>query len=316
MEFRTNGRKAFGRCGAFSWGIRHPVVKAVGVVAIALSVANCSSNKAGLGNKYGVKASPRVVAAGQSVPKGGGRFQVGKPYTVAGRVYVPKENPNYSAVGLASWYGADFHGRLTANGEVYDQYAIAAAHPTMPLPSYARVTNLANNRSVIVRVNDRGPFHANRVMDVSQTVAEVLDFKRAGTAKVKVDYVGRASLNGSDDKILMATLRDDGQPAQLRRVQQPTMLAMAPEHDMRRTATGNPAAHPATTMAFEESAPLAGVSVPLPPQRPYTLGQAGGRTQVAGLYYMEPPAKDMKLAENDGPFGSSMSAKGFMPLKK
>ena len=100
---------------------------------------------------------------------------------------------------MASWYGAAFHGRRTANGEVYDMASLSAAHPTMPLPSYARVTNLGNGYSVIVRVNDRGPYHAGRVMDVSSRVADVLDMKAMGTARVKVDYVGAAPMEGSDD---------------------------------------------------------------------------------------------------------------------
>ena len=124
---------------------------------------------------------------------------VGRPYTVAGRRYYPAENPSYTAVGMASWYGAAFHGRRTANGEVYDMASLSAAHPTMPLPSYARVTNLENGYSVIVRVNDRGPYHAGRVMDVSSRVADVLDMKAMGTAKVKVDYVGAAPIEGSDE---------------------------------------------------------------------------------------------------------------------
>ena len=94
--------------------------------------------------------------------------------------YYPAENPSYTAIGMASWYGAAFHGRRTANGEVYDMASLSAAHPTMPLPSYARVTNLGNGYSVIVRVNDRGPYHAGRVMDVSSRVADVLDMKAHG----------------------------------------------------------------------------------------------------------------------------------------
>ena len=142
--------------------------------------------------KYG-HASPKVVADGERVPRGGGQYLVGRPYSVAGHRYVPAENPSYSAVGMASWYGAAFHGRRTANGEVYDMASLSAAHPTMPLPSYARVTNLGNGYSVIVRVNDRGPYHAGRVMDVSSRVADVLDMKAMGTARVKVDYVGPAT---------------------------------------------------------------------------------------------------------------------------
>ncbi|MBY0612516.1 MAG: septal ring lytic transglycosylase RlpA family protein [Beijerinckiaceae bacterium] len=165
--------------------------------------------------KYG-PASPRVVADGEAVPKGGGRYQVGRSYSVAGRTYVPREmNGNYSAIGLASWYGEAFHGRRTANGEIYDSQSITAAHPTMPLPSYARVTNLTNGRSMIVRVNDRGPFHGNRVMDVSQRVAEALDFRRLGTARIKVEHMAPAGLAGSDDKKLLASLTIDGKPASL-----------------------------------------------------------------------------------------------------
>ena len=127
--------------------------------------------------KYGVSASPRIVADKKPIPKGGGRYMVGKPYTVAGKRYYPKHDTNYQSVGLASWYGPTFHGRLTANGEVFDRNSITAAHTTMPLPSYARVTNLENGRSLIVRVNDRGPFHDNRTIDLSERSATMLSFK-------------------------------------------------------------------------------------------------------------------------------------------
>jgi rare lipoprotein A len=174
-------------------------------------------------SKYGA-ASRRVIVDGQPIPRGGGQYLVGKPYTVAGQTYYPSER-RIVQVGNASWYGDAFHGRLTANGEIYDKNAFTAAHPTMPLPSYARVTNLRNNSSMIVRVNDRGPYASNRVMDVSGRVAEALDFKRYGTAKIKVEYVGRASLAGSDDARLFATLRTDG-PARWQG-ESPTMVAEA-----------------------------------------------------------------------------------------
>ena len=118
----------------------------------------------------------------------------------------------YSREGVASWYGRNFHGRLTANGEVFDMRAISAAHPTLPLPSYVRVTNLANKRSMVVRVNDRGPFARNRVIDLSHKAAHVLGFADRGIARVRVEYVGPAGLEGSDDRKLMATLRE-GDPA-------------------------------------------------------------------------------------------------------
>ena len=176
-------------------------------VFLCLVLANCSNS--GVDSRYGVSASPRVVDNGDPVPKGGGVYRVGTPYAVAGRVYVPEEDPHYQATGLASWYGEDFHGRLTANREVFDLNGISAAHPTLPLPSYARVTNLSNGRSLIVRVNDRGPYHGNRIIDVSMKAAHLLGFHASGTAWVRVEYVGRAPIEGSDDRILAATLRQD-----------------------------------------------------------------------------------------------------------
>lgn len=154
--------------------------------------------------KYGVAGSPRVTT-GIKVRKGGGRYQVGKPYTIRGKRYVPREDPNYKSTGLASWYGPNFHGRLTANGEVYDQFALSAAHPTMPLPSYARVTNLENGSSVIVRVNDRGPFAHKRVIDLSSRAAELLGYTKKGVAKVTVEYVGKARMDGLDESYLVAS---------------------------------------------------------------------------------------------------------------
>ncbi|MCX7304580.1 MAG: septal ring lytic transglycosylase RlpA family protein [Hyphomicrobiales bacterium] len=155
--------------------------------------------------EYGVKASPRVSTKMADLPRGGGRDLIGKPYKVRGKVYYPKEDKSYKKTGLASWYGDAFHGRLTANGEIYDMTHLTAAHPTMPLPSYARVTNLENGSSVIVRVNDRGPYSNNRLIDLSKRAAEMLDYTRTGTAKVKVEYVGRAPLEGRDDQYLMAS---------------------------------------------------------------------------------------------------------------
>src|SRR6201997_1752914 len=201
-------------------GIQRPdqiILMARSAVAVAacLVLANCASSGKFAGRvdpKYGVSSSPRVVAYGDPVPKGGGTYRVGKPYTVGGRVYVPEEDTEYHEEGMASWYGDDFHGRLTANGEVFDMGSLTAAHPTLPMPSYARVTNLANGKSLIVRVNDRGPYHGNRLIDVSNKAAELLEFKGNGVARVRVEYVGRAPLEGSDDRQLIATLRT-GVPA-------------------------------------------------------------------------------------------------------
>jgi rare lipoprotein A len=228
------------------------LTRAFSVAATGLLLAQCSGGNipSRIDPRYGVSASPRVVAPGEPVPKGGGVYRVGKPYVVAGRVYVPEENRHYRAEGLASWYGDDFHGRLTANGEVFDMGSISAAHPTLPMPCYVRVTNLRNGRSIIARVNDRGPYAANRLIDVSQRTAQLLGFRDHGLSKVRVEYVGRAPLEGSDDRKLVATLRK-----------------------------GSPA--PANVMLASAQPPLPSYSdpqrrtvadAPLPPERPFTLG--------------------------------------------
>jgi rare lipoprotein A (peptidoglycan hydrolase) len=142
----------------------------------------------------------------------GERVSTGKPHMINGRTYVPTDSPAYRAEGIASWYGPDFHGRLTANGERYDMQGISAAHRTMPLPSYARVTDLDNGRSIIVRVNNRGPFVHNRIIDLSVGTAKALDFYKNGTAHVRVEFVGPAPIEGGDDQMLLATLRA-GTPA-------------------------------------------------------------------------------------------------------
>ncbi len=249
--------------------------------------------------RYGVRASPRVVADGEEVPQGGGRYQVGKPYQIAGKTYYPSERP-YSAVGAASWYGSDFHGRLTANGEVFDRNSLSAAHPTMPLPSYARVTNLRNFHSIIVRVNDRGPYHGGRVMDVSQRVAEALEFRNIGTARVKVEWLGRAELDGSDNEKLFASLRTDGQPASLGPIGSPVVIT-AERAPPARTADLSPRSvletqrneDEMTSLVESAAAPrlndhaAAGKgdrslrSAPLPPARPFDLGVGKAKARQA-----------------------------------
>jgi rare lipoprotein A len=224
-------------------------------------------------------ASPRVVADGEPVPRGGGMYMLGKPYTIAGLTYYPSEK-HYAAIGLASWYGDAFHGRRTANGEVYDRDSISAAHPTLPLPSYARVTNLRNHYSMIVRVNDRGPFAAHRIMDVSRKTAEALDFCQRGTTRVKIEYIGAASLAGSNDQKLLATLRSDGPaaPGGWKGRDRDMVAWNAPSQVA--PAWAEPTALPAGGEASApDSAPagrFAGRAVPLPPARPFDLGTIPG----------------------------------------
>src|SRR3984957_13772018 len=277
------------------------VARGAAAVAACLVLANCASSSLSsrVDPKYGVSSSPRVVALGDPVPKGGGTYRVGKPYTVAGRVYVPEEDVNYREEGLASWYGDDFHGRLTANGEVFDMASLTAAHPTLPMPCYARVTNLSNGKSLIVRVNDRGPYHGNRLMDVSSKAAELLEFKGNGGARVRVEYVGRAPLEGSDDRQLVATLRTG---------------APAPAPSLVRVASARP---------FVPETPSSGRAVrgevPMPEGRPYSLGNtsadmasinatsemsASARSRSAGRVLENPRSV---IYENDGSYASPVS---------
>lgn len=132
--------------------------------------------------------------------KGGGWYKVGAPYQINGQLHVPAEMPDYRAEGIASWYGGDFHGRRTANGEIYDMNALTAAHKTLPLPSYVRVTNTVNNRTLLVRVNDRGPFVDGRIIDLSRAAARLLDVEQQGHAQVTVVYAGPAPIDGKDDQ--------------------------------------------------------------------------------------------------------------------
>ena len=121
-------------------------------------------------------------------------YKIGKKYNVGGRYYYPKKDLYYNKTGIASWYGPKFHGKLTANGEIYNQYALTAAHKTLPLPSAVKVTNLKNNKSIVLRINDRGPFVNDRIIDLSSKAADILDLKREGTGLVRVQILREKSL--------------------------------------------------------------------------------------------------------------------------
>ncbi len=177
------------------------VLCSVGVVAVGCSSGSNpgADSRPRVDPKYGTSASPRIVALEhQPVPRGGGTYKLGQPYKIAGRWYTPVEDPGYDRSGVASWYGTDFHGRKTANGEVFDMNAVTAAHPTLPLPSLAYVTNLANGHTILVRINDRGPYAHDRLIDLSRQSARLLGTEAQGLGHVRVRYAGRAPLDGND----------------------------------------------------------------------------------------------------------------------
>ena len=193
MSQLTLARVAGERLRAVGWfgsaGFALPILI---IANLALGLSGCG------GHNNGETLGERVIPLGQPVPRGGGFYQVGKPYQVGSLVYTPREDPGYDRVGSASWYGELFQGRRTANGEIYDMDRLSAAHPTLPLPVYARVTNLNNGRTIVVRINDRGPYASDRIIDLSRRSAELLGFRNHGTATVRVKYLGRAPLNGDD----------------------------------------------------------------------------------------------------------------------
>jgi rare lipoprotein A len=151
---------------------------ALGIVATVLAGCSGSREPTGSGSDQRTHAN---------LPKG--VYKIGKPYVINGRRYYPEFDPDYDRVGVASWYGSQFHGLSTANGEVFDKEEISAAHPTLPLPSLVRVTNLENGRVLKVRVNDRGPFVDDRMIDLSQAGARELGFENKGLARVRVEFL-------------------------------------------------------------------------------------------------------------------------------
>ena len=162
-------------------------VKSAIAVAAALLAASCSTAP---------KPPPPPEDHTVVVPPNAGIYKVGQPYQVDNVWYYPREQPDYDETGIASWYGPTFYGHHTANGEMYNGDQLTAAHKTLPMPVNVRVTNLDNGKSLVVRVNDRGPYARGRIIDLSKRAAELLDVVQTGTARVRVTYMGRADLNG------------------------------------------------------------------------------------------------------------------------
>lgn len=221
-------------------------------------------------------------------------YKVGKPYKVKGRWYRPEEDADYEKVGVASWYGRDFHGKRTANGETYDMNRLSAAHTTLPMPSMVEVTNLKNNRKIVVRVNDRGPFADDRIIDLSREAARRLGFESAGLARVKVRFVGPAPL--------LAKAPKTSQPARYAAApEQPAMqrppfakpAVLAPiqnDHGIRVTdgtasqeSHGQPTALSVQTIALEMAPVDEVVSLPIPVESPGPVETTGDEP---GLLYV------------------------------
>lgn len=227
------------------------------VAAFGVLLAGCAETQLAV---HGVK---RLGGQSQQ-PAQIGNYKIGNPYEIAGQWYYPAVDYEYTETGIASWYGPKFHGKKTANGEIFDQYEVSAAHRTLPLPSIVRVTNLENGKSIKVRVNDRGPFAHGRIIDMSRRAAQLLGFERKGTAKVLVEVVeaesrqiaaiaqGKAApqVTSAEQSTVTAAPRD---------VVETVRLDDGPITDAGEPTTSSIKLTPPSSSASVQSAPLEGV---------------------------------------------------------
>lgn len=218
------------------------------------------------------QTAKKIVGTEPDVAATTGAYKVGRPYQVNGTWYYPAVDYNYRETGIASWYGAGFHGKRTANGETYDMNALGAAHRTLPLPSMVRVVNLRNGRSIAVRVNDRGPFARGRIIDLSRRAAQLLGFERQGTTPVRVEIMAQESRQ-------LALLARQGAATAVasaapRKSDTVTVTALPPPDGARGAATKNvqfAAASPAPRKRNGRIMPLAAPRLRFEPVRPTRL---------------------------------------------
>jgi len=236
------------------------------VAAACLLVAGCAETEIVTNTAKEIKQATEAPA-----PQPHAVYKVGKPYQVAGVWYYPSVDYHYDATGIASWYGPDFHGKYTANGEVFDMNEVTAAHKTLPLPSIVRVTNLENGRSLLVRVNDRGPFVNGRIVDVSRRAAQLLGFEAAGTAKVRVSVVADQSR-----QLALSLPRDPSE-----KQQQPTVAA-APRAPVEAEALPPPG-------AGTPAPPPQPAAAPAPPARQVALANGNALAAPAPVVTQQAP---------------------------
>lgn len=225
-------------------GLSHVLAASV----LVAFVAGCAETKRSTPTAKRPQGADETVVEEQGI--GQGIYKIGTPYRINGVWYYPAPDYSYSETGIASWYGEEFDGRPTANGEVYDMGALTAAHRTLPLPSLVQVTNLENGRSLVLRVNDRGPFARGRIIDVSRRAAELLGFYGKGTAKVRVDILAEESLK-------LAVLAQ-GRTPELAAA--PEMPAVPRGEVVREPLPGSESARVVSVAAFEGEARANGLS--------------------------------------------------------
>lgn len=287
----------------------HRVMRTV-LLCSPLALAACA------GRSAPPVTNPPVAAAKE--PQVGGVYKVGKPYQVEGVWYYPAEDYSYSQEGIASWYGTDFHGKRTANGDRYDMNDITAAHPTLPMPSVVKVTNLDNGRVLKVTVNDRGPFHSSRIIDVSRRAAQLLGFYEMGTARVRVDIDAQESINLKNIALakhppempqIAAAPRGNVSAVQLEPLSPPAGTSnKAPSAAVKPVAVPAPAPVPAQAStvskppaAAKEPASKAAKAPANPKAKSTVVASAGGIFVQAGAFSEEANAR--KLEQQLGDLG-------------
>ena len=214
------------------------------MMALPVALSGCAETQ------FLIHTAKRVTQPDQPAA-GGGTYKIGKPYQIEGVWYYPKEDFEYDETGIASWYGVEFHGRATANGEAYDMNALTAAHRTLPMPSFVRVTNLENGRSVVLKVNDRGPFAKSRIIDLSRRSAQLLGYQNQGTARVRVQILADQS------RVVAVRLQNQDQ---LARIGTPITVDRLPKASV--SSESMPAPEGAN------SSPVATAPVPAPTSKP------------------------------------------------
>ena len=248
-----------------------------------LALAACAA-----GPKPPVVAQPQPAVEAEA---GGGIYKIGKPYQVEGIWYYPAEDYSYTQEGIASWYGADFHGKRTANGDRYDMNEVTAAHPTLPMPSVVKVTNLDNGRVLKVTVNDRGPYHSTRIIDLSRRAAQLLGFYEAGTARVRVEIDSQESIN-------LKNIALQKHPPEM-----PQIVA-AP-----RASVFASALEPAAPTAGNELPPTAVKPVALPQANPTPVEAAPPKPAVTKTAKASPQTTATALAQPTAPTAAKPTAK-------
>ena len=263
---------------------RGRLLRSCTLLALAASMAGCASHR-------GTSVASR------------GMYKVGNPYTIDGVTYVPQEEFNHVETGMASWYGPGFHGRNTANGEVYNQSERTAAHRTLQMPSVVRVTNLDNGRSTTVRINDRGPYARNRILDVSRATAEELGMIRNGTAHIRIDQLAAESMAVKD--VALAGGGPSEQLAAIARVESGQGTAPA-------TAVAQVPPPPPTSAPTPPAAPVR-QPPPLPPApAPQPAPQPAPPRPADQIVWATPPASQAvapaQTLRASGPTIASLSA--------